>query len=194
MRKGKKIKDDNASRGDPSGRVLSKKRKITILGDIDKKREQEVIKTLRAFNKESDSKNIYLFIDSLGGEYDSGCRIAKEVRVSKAPVYGIVMWQACSAAFHILQACKKRIACTAMSTVMCHAPDLSDVRVDQANRDKIIKKREKEHDDFLSSVVARSDGKLSLEKIHDLSTKEEDVSACRALRLGLLDQVMYKKK
>lgn len=193
MRKGTKSIDGNASRGDTHGRGLSKKRKINILGDIDKKCEQEVIKTLRMLNKESNSKNIYLFIDSLGGEYDSGCRIAKEVRASKAPVYGIAMWQVCSAAFLVFQECKKRIACTAMSTFMCHAPDLADVRVDQVNRDKIIKKREKEHDNFLRQVIARSDGKLSLEKMHDLSAKEEDISACRALRLGLLDQVMYKK-
>ena len=77
---------------------------------------------------------------------------------------------------------------------MCQAPDLADIRVDQTDRDEIIKKREKAHDDFLRLVVARSRGRLSLKEMHDLSKKEVDIPACHARRLGLLDRVCYKKK
>ncbi|MBI5005131.1 MAG: ATP-dependent Clp protease proteolytic subunit [Candidatus Lloydbacteria bacterium] len=190
MRKKHRAKHGGASHGGTWGSILSEKRRISLFGDVNKKCAYNIIKALRVFNEESESKKIYLFIDSLGGYSDSGHRIAEAIRASKAPVYGIVMWAACSVAFEILQVCKKRIASHKGAEVMCHGPDLADIQVDEADRDTKIKKREEEHTDFLRQIVARSKGKLSFEMMCGLSRKEEDILAPRALQLGLLDQVM----
>lgn len=194
MRKGTKSIDSNASHGDPSGRVLSKKRRICLFGKVDEACAKRVIEELKAYNKENCHKKISLFINSVGGEDSSGYRIAKAIRASKASVHGIVIWSACSAAFDVLQACKKRIACSNKSIVMCHGVSLDSIRIDQPDRDDIIKKTEEEHDHWLRLVVARSGGKITLEKLRKLSQKEENIHACRARRLGLLDRVAYKKK
>lgn len=194
MRKGTKSIDDNASTDDMLGHGLPKKRRICLFGDVNEACEKKIIEALEAFNKENSRKKILLYIKSLGGVHESGVHIAEAIRASNVPVYGIVIASARSAAFDVLQACKKRIACSNKAVIMCHAPDLSDVRVDQTDRDEVIKKRKEEHDNFLRRVVARTGGKLSFENMRDLSIKEEDISACRARRLGLLDRVLYKKK
>lgn len=194
MRKGAKSIDDNASQGDMLGRVRSKKRRVCLFGKVDEACAKRVIEELKAYNKENCHKKIFLFINSTGGDDDAGYRIAKAICVLKAPVYGIVIWSACSAAFDVLQACKKRIACNNKSIVMCHGVALDDIRIDQVDRDEMIKKAEDEHDYYLCLVVARSNGKITLEELRKLSQKEENIYACRARHLGLLDRVVYKKK
>ena len=194
MRKREEARQNDVSQDETRKSGLSKKRIIAIYGTVDGKCEKRIILALKALNKESCYKKILLFINSTGGEADSGSHIAEAIRASKAPVYGIVIWSACSAAFDVLQACKKRIACSNKSIIMCHGVTLDDIRVDQVDRDKMIKKTEEEHAHCLRLVVARSCGKITFEELRELSRKEENISACRARRLGLLDRVMYKKK
>lgn len=194
MRKKNKTKHGGVSQNNTQSHVLLKKRRVSLFGDVNEVCEKRVIEALEIFNKENSHKKILLFINSIGGLHESGSNIAKAIRASKAPVYGIVIWSACSAAFDVLQACKKRIACNKNSLIMCHAPSLDGLRVDQLDRDEAIKKMEEEHNDFLYCVVARSDGKLSFEKMRELSIQEVNIHARQARRLGLLDRVMNKKK
>jgi len=188
-----KAVNDGASRHNISNSVLSTNRSIRIFGKIDEACEQRVAEALERFNKESSRKKISLFINSRGGFYDSGINIVETIQSSTAPVHGVVIQSACSSAFYVLQACKKRIAYSNKAVLMCHAPDLADVRVDQTDRDAVIKKTEKAHRKFLRLVAKRSDGKISFKKMSTLSRNEGDISAYRARRLGLLDLV-YRNK
>ncbi len=64
---------------------------------------------------------VLIRIDSHGGSVDSGFRIIKAIRASRAPVHCVVDGEADSMAFIILQACTTR-GMTAESRLMAHQP------------------------------------------------------------------------
>jgi ATP-dependent protease ClpP protease subunit len=194
MSRGDKATNDGASQDNTSNSILSTKRSILLSGEVNEACEKRVTESLERFNKENKHKKILLFINSRGGDYDSCMRIVEAIRASVAPVHGVVIWGACSAAFYILQVCKKRIAYSKKAVLMCHAPTLADVRADQTDRDIVIKKTEKAHRKFLRLVAERSYGKISFKKMCTLSRNEENISAYVARRLGLLDLVCRKRK
>jgi ATP-dependent protease ClpP protease subunit len=114
------------------------------------------------------------------------------IQNSTAPVHGIVIGRAYSSGFNILQACVVRIAYL-NADMMCHASDMTGVRVD----DKVsLKRTEKEtvkvHEEFLKCLSKRSG--QSVKRWRKWSLKQEYFTGRQAKKLGIVDKVTRPRK
>jgi ATP-dependent Clp protease, protease subunit len=96
------------------------KRTVYLDGEINMELAIRTIKNISVLERLSKEDPIRLLINSEGGDMVQGFAIIDAIRLSAAPVDGIVCGTAESAAFIILQGCRVRGA-TANSILMTHA-------------------------------------------------------------------------
>lgn len=139
---------------------------------------------------------IVLRISSGGGEVEAAVVLRKAIQESRVPVYGLVVWQAVSAALHVLQACEIRLALSEAKLAL-HT-NYSGVRITpdthrlkamivawkvagmvRRNRQRIIS-------DFCARIPALSKGEI----LH-MMRKARIMSSEEALRLGFIDEIIH---
>ena len=79
-------------------------RQIILSGEVDKELAEKIVRQLLILEADSDSKQIYVYIDSPGGDVDAGFAIFDMIRFIKPPVYTIGMGLVASAGALILLA------------------------------------------------------------------------------------------
>lgn len=79
-------------------------RQIILSGEVDKELAEKIVRQLLILEADSDSKPIYVYIDSPGGDVDAGFAIFDMIRFIKPPVYTIGMGLVASAGALILLA------------------------------------------------------------------------------------------
>ena len=82
-------------------------RQIILSGEVDKELAEKIVRQLLILEADSDSKPIYVYIDSPGGDVDAGFAIFDMIRFIKPPVYTIGMGLVASAGALILLAAQK---------------------------------------------------------------------------------------
>ncbi|MGP1445619.1 ATP-dependent Clp protease proteolytic subunit [Treponema sp.] len=82
-------------------------RQIILSGEVDKELAEKIVRQLLILEADSDSKPIYVYIDSPGGDVDAGFAIFDMIRFIKPPVYTIGMGLVASAGALILLAAPK---------------------------------------------------------------------------------------
>lgn len=165
--------------------VSPKERKIVISGEVNVDMEEALCKALFVFEQES-NENIKLFFDSCGGRAQAGQHLFGLIRAMRVPVHGIVMTKACSAAFHILQACRWRVAFPE-SELMNHGTELAGLRIDQPDLETRLSHWRARHEDFLSFLASRS--RVTLDQLRTWSIAEKYLTAPEALEAGLIDEI-----
>ena len=184
--------DKNEYKPDPSlSDRLLKTRTIMISGEINKDRADDFARQILVLDSES-SDPIYVYINSPGGDVDSGFAIYDMIRFVSSPVTVIGMGLVASAAALIfLSVPAERRVGLPDSTYLIHQPlsQLKGVAIDVAiYADKIEALRHK-----LDKVIADATGK-------DVAEVEKDterdcwMTAEEALSYGLLSRIVREKK
>ncbi len=177
--------------------LLALKRIILLDGDIDDEMAAAVKFWLMAFNVKSD-EGINILIDTDGGSVQPALALYDLIKISSAPVTGIVVGDCKSMGVILLQACHIRMA-TPHSDFYIHNlawknPVLS---VDDFFN-KMFRKKETELKKLKTKIInilKRRSG-LSTKKIKELMNDGENYGthffADEALRLGLIDKIVKK--
>ena len=184
--------DKNDYRPDPSlNDRLLKTRTIMISGEINKDRADQFAREILVLDSES-SDPIYVYINSPGGDVDSGFAIYDMIRFVSSPVTMIGMGLVASAAALIFLAVpsERRVALPD-STYLIHQPlsQLKGVAIDVAiYADKIEALRHK-----LDAVIAVATGKTR-EEVEKDTERDCWLTAEEALDYGLLSRIVREKK
>ncbi|KND46853.1 MAG: hypothetical protein AB199_00245 [Parcubacteria bacterium C7867-004] len=168
--------------------ALLARRMILISGPIDDELQKRIIDSVFYLNMRDESTAISLYIDSRGGSVPTHFHIADVLANSNAPVHGLVIGRAFSAAFNILQACDVRKAYP-HADLMFHAPDLTGVRVDDPNFLNIVRASMTEHQDHIACFSRRSGQSIS--DWQRWSREQKYFTGVDAKRLGIVDEVVY---
>ncbi|MBP7844787.1 MAG: ATP-dependent Clp protease proteolytic subunit [Proteobacteria bacterium] len=177
----------------PMEEILFEQRYVQVSGPVGSKLALETNRMLLALDKLSDSKPIYLFIDSPGGEINSGFAIFDTVRFIKAPVYTIVAGLAASMGSIIaLSAKKERRFALPNSKLLIHQPLISGYLQGPASdleihAEDIVKTREK-----INQLYALETGR-SVEEIAKLTDRDKWLTPQEALDLGLICKIIKSK-
>ena len=184
--------DKNDYRPDPSlNDRLLKTRTIMISGEINKDRADQFAREILVLDSES-SDPIYVYINSPGGDVDSGFAIYDMIRFVSSPVTMIGMGLVASAAALIFLAVpsERRVALPD-STYLIHQPlsQLKGVAIAVAiYADKIEALRHK-----LDAVIAEATGKTR-EEVEKDTERDCWLTAEEALDYGLLSRIVREKK
>lgn len=173
--------------------VLSKKRIIYINDRISEKEAGRICDAIMAFNAENNDP-ILLYINSNGGNIDAAFSIYDVLRHSGAPVTGIVLQRAHSAASVILQGCKIRKALK-HAQILIHNGSISiDKKVDEIQEDseKVIREAIEssvKRRALMHAIYAERTGR-SVEEIQKICIADKAVYAEEAKEIGLIDEVI----
>ncbi len=178
-------------RPDPSlGDRLLKNRIVIISGEINKDRADEFARQMLVLDSES-ADPIYVYINSPGGDVDSGFAIYDMIRFVKSPVTVVGMGLVASAAALIfLSVPLERRVAFPNSTYLIHQPlsQLKGVAIDVAiYAEKIEALRHK-----LDDVIAAATGK-SREEVEKDTERDCWMSAEEAKAYGLLSRIVSSR-
>ena len=184
--------EKNEYKPDPSlSDRLLKTRTVMISGEINKDRADEFARQMLVLDSES-SDPIYVYINSPGGDVDSGFAIYDMIRYVTSPVTVIGMGLVASAAALIfLSVPAERRVGFPDSTYLIHQPlsQLKGVAIDVAiYAEKIEALRHK-----LDQVIADATGR-SREEVENDTERDCWMSAEEAKAYGLLSRIVTSKK
>jgi ATP-dependent protease ClpP protease subunit len=117
--------------------------------------------------------------------------ISDAIRYSQAETRGLVVADAQSAGFRILQACDRRLAYP-WARFQFHAPALGGCRIDSDRWEQSIKETQYAHEEQLE-VYARRSGQ-SIRLCRKWAKEEKSFYAPEALELGFIDEIVRPPK
>ena len=170
--------------------ALLSRRQLLLQGYIDSDIQTKISRFILYLNS-LDESPITLFIDTGGGNMDLGLCICDAVKQSQAEIHGVVIGDAFSTAFRILQTCHKRLAYP-NARLMFHAPSINRMRCDDDNWDEYLKQLFKLQSDQLQFFCERSN--QSIEQLKEWSKKEKRFNSQEALDAGFLDGIIEPSK
>lgn len=163
-------------------------RQIILSGEVNKELAEKIVRQLLILESDSDSKPIYLYIDSPGGDVDAGFAIFDIIRFVKPPVYTIGMGLVASAgALILLAAPKSRRLGLPNSHYLIHQPlsgikgVATDIEIHARELEKIRVK--------INELIAGETGKDIAEVAKD-TDRDYWLSADEAAVYGLIVQVI----
>lgn len=177
----------------PIDQIFFEQRFIQVSGGVNSKLAHETNRLLLSLDKLSDTKPIYMFIDSPGGEINSGFSIYDTAKFISAPVFTIVAGLAASMG-SIIALCspKERRFALPNAKLLIHQPLISGYLQGPASdleihAEDIVKTREK-----INALYARETGR-SIEEIAKLTDRDHWLNPEEALKLGLISKIIKTK-
>jgi ATP-dependent Clp protease, protease subunit len=164
-------------------------RTILLLDDVDEESQTRITQAVLGLNL-AGQEPITLLIDSMGGGGRFADWIVDAIRCSGAPVNGLVVGSAYSAAFWVLQNCHRRLAYP-QARMMTHGFKFESLRTDQANFHQLIRESKQRHSNILEIVSRRSGQPIG--RCRRWSREERNFLAPEALALGLIDEIVQPK-
>ncbi|XBC41163.1 MAG: ATP-dependent Clp endopeptidase proteolytic subunit ClpP [Buchnera aphidicola (Nurudea yanoniella)] len=171
---------------------LLKERIIFLTGIIEDTCSNSIIAQILFLESENPEKDIFLYINSPGGNISSGMSIYDTMQFVKPDINTICIGQACSMAALILTSGKKgKRFGLPNSRIMIHQPlgcyngQASDIEI-HAREIMIIKKRINE----LMSIHTNKNLKI----IEKDTERDNFFSAEEAIKYGLIDSILYHRK
>ena len=183
--------DKKEYKPDPSlNDSLLKTRTVMISGEINRDRADEFAREMLVLDSES-SDPIYVYINSPGGDVDSGFAIYDMIRFVNSPVTVIAMGLVASAAalIYLSVPVERRVAFPD-STFLIHQPlsQLKGVAIDVAiYAEKIEQLRHK-----LDQVIADAVGK-SREEVESNTERDYWMTAEEAKAYGILSRIVQSR-
>lgn len=172
---------------------LVQERKIFFTEEVNSRSANELIASLMALEIENSAEPITLFINSPGGEVDSGLAIYDVITRLRVPVDTVCIGTAASMASIIFLAGRNR--CMYEHTkIMIHDPLLSGLSgVKKALELEKEAKRLMEVRDILGRIIAQRTGR-TLKEV--LSKTKEDcfLTAEEALKFGIATDIFYNDR
>jgi len=172
--------------------ALLGKRQLAVFGEIDPGTDDYIADGLVMLNAAS-ADPILLWIDSHGGQTLPALTIFDRIRISHAPVYGLVTYAAASSASLILQACVVRAALE-HSRVHLHGVTYREVKLQYylEEPDKFAEEGRRIQDFVFGVYTGRT--KRTRDEIEALSKEEKPLFAEQALAFGLIDQIVHTRE
>lgn len=171
------------------GKDLLEKRIIHLTGKITPTQADRIIFSIAWLNARS-SEEITLYIKSDGGEVLPGLQIYDSVRLSVAPVTGIVLGEANSMASVVLQGCRTRKAVSHACIIMHYinvTRSLNELIDEQKRHDSLAKSWEYQNSIF--SILVKRSG-VNIEPLEKLCKGSVVLSAEEAKKLNLIDEII----
>ncbi|PIE97837.1 MAG: ATP-dependent Clp protease proteolytic subunit [Treponema sp.] len=187
----KKDNKDNKANNAISQKFLDT-RQILISGEINKESAEKIIRQLLLLEAESQTKTIYVYIDSPGGDVDAGFAIFDMIRFISPPVVTIGMGLVASAgALILLAAPKERRVGLPNSHYLIHQPlsGIKGVATDiEIHAKEIEKTKEK-----LNKLISEETG-MELSKVKKDTDRDYWLDVCEAVDYGLVLKSVASKK
>ena len=189
---------EQTSRGERSYDIFSRllKDRIIFLGeDVNPTTSSLIIAQLLFLESEDPDKDIFLYINSPGGSITDGMAIVDTMNYIKCPVTTICVGMAASMGAVLLASGEKgkRFA-TPNAEILIHQPliaggglsgQTTEIKI---HADHMVKTREK-----LNKLLSERTGQ-SLETIERDTERDNYMTAEEALKYGLIDGIMDKRK
>ncbi len=169
--------------------TLLQKRQILLQGEVDADIQTKISRFILYLNA-IDNSPITLFIDTGGGRTELSLIINDSIQQSVAEIHGIVIGDAFSAGFRILQSCKKRMAYP-NARLMFHATAVSLTRCDSDDWEISLKKTLILHEEQLRIYAKRSN--QTVDQLRIWSKAEKRFTSEEALQEGFLDEVIQPR-
>lgn len=168
-------------------------RSIYLDSEVDSESSKEIVDYLLAADAMDSEEPIYLYINSIGGELFAGLSIINTILSINSPVYGIVLGQAASMAFYILQACDKRYM-TTYSILFWHHIILDNISFDNKQEMLKLSQTYTQWNNLVEDLL-RHKKKISKTTWNKYFNKDNDIyfSAEQALELKLIDAIFESK-
>lgn len=167
---------------------LLKERIIFLTGPIEPQMASIICAQLLFLESEAPEKDIFLYINSPGGEVDAGMAIYDTMQYIKCPVNTLCVGQAASMGAMILSGGQKgKRFSLPHSTVMIHQPlggvqgQASDIEI---RAKEILRTRER-----MNNLLANNTG----QKVSDIEKavdRDNFMTAQEALKFGIIDEVL----
>ena len=171
---------------------LKKTRTILLSGEINRELSESVIRQLLILEADDSEKPVWIYINSPGGEVDSGFAIYDMMRFITCPVYVLGVGLVASAAALIYVAVpKERRFALPDSTYLIHQPlaSMKGVASDvEIYADKLNKIKAK-----INKIIADATGK-NVEDVASDTDRDYWLSAEEAVKYGLVSRVVKERK
>ena len=168
-----------------------KTRQIILSGEVNKELAEKIVKQLFIMEADSSEKPVYIYIDSPGGDVDSGFAIFDAIRFISCPVYivgiGLI---ASAAALILLSVPKENRFGFENSRYLIHQP-LSEMR--GVATDVEIYAKEMENTLVINKVISEQTGQ-SLEKVTQDTERDYWLSSLQACEYGLISKIVKNRK
>lgn len=183
--------EKKAKAPDPFSDRFLKTRQIILTGEVNKELADEIVRQLLILDTEDDTKPIYMYIDSPGGDVDAGFAIFDMIRFVKAPVYLIGMGLIASAATLILLAVpKEKRFGLPNSRYLIHQPlggmrgVATDIEIYAKDMEKIRAK--------INQIIADGTG-TALEQVTKDTDRDYWLDSDEAVKYGLINSIISKR-
>jgi len=185
---------EQTSRGERSFDIYSrllKERIIFLVGPVDDTIASVVCAQLLFLEAENPKKDISMYINSPGGVVTSGLSIYDTMEYIKPDVSTVCIGQAASMGSLLMTAgAKKKRYCLPNARIMTHQPSggyqgqATDIEI---HAKEIISLRSR-----LNDIYVKHTGK-KIAQIESLMDRDTFLSPTDAVKLGLIDEVVYKR-
>lgn len=186
-----KEKPEQVTPEDALSEKFLKTRQVMLSGEVNKALAEKVIRQLLILESDSD-KPIYLFIDSPGGDVDSGYAIFDMIRFINAPVFTIGMGLVASAgALIFLASDKKYRIALPNSHYLIHQPlsgikgVATDIEIHALELEKIRAR--------INEVISDQTG-VDLKKVQKDTERDFWMNAEEAEKYGLVGKIAKSRK
>ena len=186
---------EQSSHGERSYDIFSRlliDRIIMVNGEIESQMATAIIAQLLFLDAQDPDKDIYMYINSPGGEVNAGMAIYDTMNFIQSDVRTIVVGMAASmGAFLLSSGTQGKRYALPNSDLMIHQPlggaegQASDIKI-AADRILFLRRR-------LNKILAKNT-KQPLRKIEKDTERDYYLDAEEALQYGLIDQVIKKEK
>lgn len=169
-----------------------KTRQIILSGEVNKELAEKIVKQLFIMEADSSEKPVYIYIDSPGGDVDSGFAIFDAIRFVSCPVYivgiGLI---ASAAALILLSVPKENRFGFENSRYLIHQP-LSEMR--GVATDVEIYAKEMENTRLVINKVISEQTGQSLEKVTKDTERDYWLSSVQACEYGLISKIVKNRR
>lgn len=186
---------DNVANGERSYDIYSRlleDRIVFLGGEINTEVANSVIAQLLFLESKDDKKDIFLYLNSPGGEIDAGLAILDTMNYIKCNVCTICVGLCASMSAILLAGGKKgkRFALK-HSKIMIHQPLLSNVQ-GQASDIKIVADQITKTRSLINEILAEETGKSAKQIEYD-TNRDYYLTSQEAVKYGLVDKVLEKE-
>ena len=169
--------------------VLARQRTLLLRGSIDKEKQQVLCTALSLLDTQGHGI-IRLEIDSGGGDANCARFLGDVIQSVRSSVHGVVVGEACSSAFTVLQMCDVRSAFP-NARFLFHSIE-SKIPAESLDREHRLATGTHLHEKNLYELAKRSG--QPLRQLRKWSLMERAFRADEALELGFIDRIERPKK
>ena len=173
--------------------IMSKlvdERIVFVTGEVNQEMATVVIAQLLYLDAIDNSKPISLYINSPGGEVDSGLAIYDTMQIIKSPVKTIAVGLAASMGAMILSGGTDGMRCALPhANIMIHQP-LGGSRGQETEMRIAYEQIKKCRETLEGLLIEKSNGKLTLENITENTERDNYLTPEKALELGIIDEII----